>query len=81
MQRGYTNPLVHSRARGSKDMPSNEARKPQGSTAQSKSAQAAHVPSLRAADLFGDARELILEHNGQMYRLRITANDKLILTK
>jgi hemin uptake protein HemP len=62
-------------------MPSNEARKPQGRTAQGKSSQAAHPPSVRAVDLFGDARELILEHNGQTYRLRITANDKLILTK
>ena len=62
-------------------MPSNEARKPQGSTAQGKSSDATRVRSLRATDLFGNARELILEHNGQTYRLRITANDKLILTK
>ncbi len=34
-----------------------------------------------AIELFGDAREVILEHDGQLYRLRITANGKLILTK
>lgn len=34
-----------------------------------------------AADLFGDAREVIVEHDGQHYRLRITSNGKLILTK
>jgi hemin uptake protein HemP len=31
--------------------------------------------------LLGDQRELRLEHEGQIYRLRITANGKLILTK
>jgi hemin uptake protein HemP len=35
----------------------------------------------RIGDLIGDAREVIIEHGGQDYRLRITANDKLILTK
>jgi hemin uptake protein HemP len=35
----------------------------------------------RVADLTGDAREAIIEHDGQDYRLRVTANDKLILTK
>ena len=48
------------------------------------------VPDLGAADavrcldvrtLLGDQRELRLEHEGQIYRLRITANGKLILTK
>jgi hemin uptake protein HemP len=29
----------------------------------------------------GGDREAILEHDGQDYRLRITANGKLILTK
>ena len=62
-------------------MSSNEARKAQAGAAEANSPSAADVRSLRAADLFGDARELILEHNGQTYRLRITANDKLILTK
>ncbi|MEW6435996.1 MAG: hemin uptake protein HemP [Pseudomonadota bacterium] len=32
-------------------------------------------------ELIGDAREAILLHAGERYRLRITANDKLILTK
>jgi len=31
--------------------------------------------------LLGNQRELKLEHEGQIYRLRITANGKLILTK
>jgi hemin uptake protein HemP len=33
------------------------------------------------ADLLDGEREAILEHGGQDYRLRITANGKLILTK
>ena len=36
---------------------------------------------MRVSDLLADTREAILEHNGQEYRLRITANGKLILTK
>ena len=32
-------------------------------------------------DLLGDAREAVLIHGGEEYRLRITANGKLILTK
>lgn len=33
------------------------------------------------ADLLGAEREAILLHNGDRYRLRVTANNRLILTK
>jgi hemin uptake protein HemP len=33
------------------------------------------------AEILGGQREAILEHNGQDYLLRITANGRLILTK
>jgi hemin uptake protein HemP len=36
---------------------------------------------LKVEDLLQGGREVILEHDGQDYRLRITANGKLILTK
>lgn len=36
---------------------------------------------VRSADLLKDARELIIEHAGDAYRLRVTAQGKLILTK
>lgn len=36
---------------------------------------------LNSAALFGDAREIVILHRGQEYRLRITKGDKLILTK
>ncbi len=39
-------------------------------------------PRLFKADqLFGQRREVTIEHNGEVYRLRITRNGKLILTK
>ncbi len=38
-------------------------------------------PRLRSQDLFRDSNELIIEHQGQEYRLRLTRNDKLILNK
>jgi hemin uptake protein HemP len=38
-------------------------------------------PRLRSTDLFRESNELIIEHQGQEYRLRLTRNDKLILNK
>jgi len=35
----------------------------------------------QVSELLGEGREAIIEHAGQEYRLRITANNKLILTK
>jgi hemin uptake protein HemP len=32
-------------------------------------------------ELLGDGRELVIVHAGEEYRLRITSNEKLILTK
>jgi hemin uptake protein HemP len=42
---------------------------------------AAQTPVFDVRDLIGDGREVIILHAGERYRLRITANDKLILTK
>ncbi len=41
------------------------------------------LPSLRVSvkDLFQGRREIILDHEGNDYRLRLTASGKLILTK
>jgi hemin uptake protein HemP len=36
---------------------------------------------LQASHLFGDRREVWIEHNGERYRLRITRRGKLILQK
>lgn len=36
---------------------------------------------IAVATLLADRREAVLVHNGVRYRLRITSNDKLILTK
>jgi len=38
-------------------------------------------PRVRVTDILAGQREAILEHNGQDYLLRITANGRLILTK
>ncbi|OWJ65230.1 hypothetical protein BWR60_20815 [Inquilinus limosus] len=37
--------------------------------------------SLDTRDLFGARRELTIQHGEDVYRLRITRNSKLILTK
>ena len=38
-------------------------------------------PEIDVHELLGNAKEVTLLHGGERYRLRITANDKLILTK
>ena len=39
------------------------------------------IPLLRSEELFGKAREILIEHSGGFYRLRLTHSNKLILTK
>ena len=39
------------------------------------------IPVADSVTLMGGKRELVIRHNGQAYRLRVTASDKLILTK
>jgi hemin uptake protein HemP len=48
-----------------------------------KTAQDARIAprSIDSAALFAGSNELIILHNGTPYRLRITRQDKLILTK
>lgn len=42
---------------------------------------ASTVSRFSIVDLVGSGREAIIEHDGAEYRLRITANGRLILTK
>ena len=37
------------------------------------------TPHYRSQDLFGQAQEVLIEHNERTYRLRLTAQGKLIL--
>jgi len=37
--------------------------------------------AIRSTDLFQGEKELVIRHRGEEYRLRITRNGKLILTK
>jgi hemin uptake protein HemP len=39
------------------------------------------APRVQIADLLGGGREAVLVHEGAEYRLRLTSNGKLILTK
>lgn len=39
------------------------------------------VPVIDVRQLLGEGREIVLMHLGEAYRLRITARDRLILTK
>jgi hemin uptake protein HemP len=39
------------------------------------------IPIVDSATLMGGQRELIIQHGNGSYRLRITASNKLILTK
>jgi hemin uptake protein HemP len=46
-----------------------------------RSADAGGSRRVKVSDLLRGGREVILEHAGQDYRLRVTSNGKLILTK
>ncbi len=46
----------------------------------SKAAQAS-TPRIASQRLLDGSRELVIEHGGSEYHLRLTRNDKLILTK
>ncbi|MCE5234255.1 MAG: hemin uptake protein HemP [Mizugakiibacter sp.] len=45
------------------------------------SRQSTTAPRIESRHLLHGARELVIEHLGGEYRLRLTRNDKLILTK
>jgi hemin uptake protein HemP len=47
---------------------------------QSGAAQRAAPQKVTSESLLGPSRELVIAHNGREYRLRLTQNDKLILT-
>jgi hemin uptake protein HemP len=53
------------------------------STSQNADAEtrAPNLPRLRSTDLLSGQREAIIEHGQEQYRLRLTSNGKLILTK
>ena len=44
-------------------------------------ARSASLPCVPSDRLFGKAREILIEHAGSLYRLRVTSSNKLILTK
>ena len=44
-------------------------------------APASGMRQFDSRSLFGAARELLIRHNGALYRLRVTRAGKLILTK
>jgi hemin uptake protein HemP len=53
-----------------------QTRKPE-----SRNEKGSAIPRIDASALLGQSKEVILVHNEQEYRLRVTSNHKLILTK
>ncbi len=56
-------------------------KKDSGSGSPSSAATIDSVPLISTADLFKDHNTVHIEHRGQCYMLRITRENKLILTK
>ncbi len=52
-----------------------------GEKADSHDAKPSGPPQVEARTLFNGQREVAIRFRGEIYRLRITRNDKLILTK
>ncbi|HCX68917.1 hemin uptake protein HemP [Parvibaculum sp.] len=40
-----------------------------------------NTPALDSTDLFSGAREIVIRHGAELYRLRLTNSNKLILIK
>lgn len=55
------------------------ARTPQGEAAERPAAVEPHL--LTSAEILRGAREITILHAGEAYRLRVTSNGRLILTK
>ena len=52
-----------------------------GRVADRQPTDATGLRTVRSADLFADAREIVIDHCGDRYRLRCTSKGKLLLTK
>ncbi|HUQ69934.1 MAG TPA: hemin uptake protein HemP [Planctomycetaceae bacterium] len=50
-------------------------------TGEHSSTPASPVPSVNSAELLRGHRELLIQHDGETYRLRLTKTGKLILNK
>lgn len=59
----------------------NEIRKPDPEDLDEAGRRTSQRPRVKVSELLAGHREAILEHNGEDYLLRITANGRLILTK
>lgn len=57
-----------------------QARKAQPDRAAARPAGSGPVPRVHSRELLRDGGQLIIEHAGREYRLRVTSNGKLILT-
>jgi hemin uptake protein HemP len=67
---------------GSKDAVSNRPLEPTAATGSSTLAGASSAARhIRSADLFGNAREVVIEHGHHRYRLKMTSRGGLILNK
>ena len=63
-------------------MPSgNEARPPPAAAERAPARGARPARRVRASELLGPGGRVLIEHAGETYELRVTRNDKLILTK
>jgi hemin uptake protein HemP len=52
-----------------------------GQTKNSQVGAAAHVKPLESSQLFADKAEVLIRHGDEIYRLRLTRQNRLILTK
>lgn len=52
-----------------------------GDRTEAPKSQSPEPPVVEAVQLLGGAREIVILHRGERYRLRVTQSNKLILTK
>jgi hemin uptake protein HemP len=66
---------------GGKDLPGDSGGRPLETSPASAVQPNSAVRYVRSADLFGGAREVVIEHEHHRYRLKMTSRGGLILNK
>ncbi|MBL1261060.1 MAG: hemin uptake protein HemP [Thiotrichaceae bacterium] len=67
-----------------KDLNREKVSSPHAAHQATRSSQSGDAPTVRrltSDELLAGQRQLVIEHHGEEYRLRITSKEKLILTK
>ena len=73
--------MMRAHERGALTMPKGDARSEDHRSAETRPLPADPLPRIASAELLRGARRLLIEHDGEIYTLHLTRQNKLLLTK